>query len=79
MQFSIVFASLMAVAAAQYGNSTAPYPTGTAAPSVAPSGTQTSTPPPFTGAAVANAGSAFALIAAGGVALVSFPPYYLYV
>jgi hypothetical protein len=73
MQFSIVFASIVAVAAAQYGNGTAPYPTGTAAPTgVVPSGTSTATPPPFTGAAAANAGSVFALLAAGGVAMVSF-------
>jgi len=67
----------MAVAAAQYGNGTAPYPTGTAAPTgVVPSVTSSATPPPFTGAAVANAGSVFALLAAGGVAMVSFLQSY---
>ena len=71
MQFSVVaiVAAFAATVSAQYGNNTAPFPTGTGSPH--PSTTTTGTPPPFTGAAVANAGSALAVLAAGGVALVS--------
>lgn len=81
MQFSVValVTALAATASASYvpGNvTTVPYyPTGTSAPSgTVPAPTSSFTQTPFEGAAARPefAGSALALIIAGGVALVSF-------
>jgi hypothetical protein len=78
MQFSIIslVAALAATAAAQYGNGTsAIVPSGTAAPSgTGPYGTGVPIPsstgtPEFPGAANKVAGSAFAIVVAGGVAM----------
>jgi hypothetical protein len=78
MQFSVVsiVAALAATASAttvpSYNSTSVAYPTGTAAPTgTVPSPTSTFVPFPGAASKQGVAGSAFAIVVAGGVALVS--------